>query len=234
MFPRTHTLNFEADPSGQAPLGGEADPGVDPDGGEPWSGPDQETWEQIVETNTMLRQALEQAQVEQAPAEQNGQPQVQVPDPYADPEGFQAWLDSRVDERTAPVTAYQQEMEKAEGRERGMDILADIESREGEFLLPDYSRDRAYELGDRYYPEMVQRFGDTPKAAEAALARGYKEAKEHELAIGKAFHEREINQLATLSGAPRELAASGTQAAAQAEIPRGGNERDVLSRFFPT
>lgn len=224
MFPQIHTLNFEA-AEDAAPLGGgEAE--------EAWTGPDQETWEQMVETNNMLREAMTQQAPE--PQYQNGQqPAVEIPDQYADPEGFAAWLHSQINETVAPVTQYQEQLQAAEGKEIGLDILADLESREGEFIMPDYSRQRAYELGDHYYAEMVERYGQTPKAAEAALVRGYKEAKEQEIAIGKAYHEREINQLATLSGAPRELAAAGAAGASQTDIPQGGNERSVVNRFFP-
>ena len=226
MFPRMHTLHFEAVPDA-APLGG-----GDEGGGESWA-PDRETWEQMVETNTMLREALEASQQEPQPLEQNGQAPPEIPDHYADPEGFAAWIQSQVQEQTAPVTAYQQQIMQEEGREMALDKLADMEANEGEFIVPDVSREYAYEMADRHYPEMVARFGDTPKAVDAALAAGYKEAKDRELAIGKAYHEREINQLATLSGAPRELAAAGAQGAAQTTIPQGGTEREVVNRFFP-
>jgi hypothetical protein len=229
-MPPLHTLNFEA-PEDAAPLGG----GGEPEGGgeEAWSGPDQETWEQVTETMGMLREAMSASQQQQPQPEQNGQQAPpEIPDPYADPQAFQAWVDARNQEQLAPVNSYIQRLQEDEGRELGYDMLADMESHEGEFLMPEQSRARAYELSDRYYPEMIQRFGDTPKAAEAALARGYKEAKEYELAVGKAFHEREINQLATLSGAPRELSAAGVQGAAQTEIPAGGDERAVLDRWF--
>lgn len=226
MFP-LHTLNFEA-PEGAAPIGG----GGEPEGGEEvWSGPDQESWEQVQETMGMLREAMQQ---QAPPPQQNGQQQAppEIPDPYADPAAFQEWQRSQVREELAPINSYIERQQNDEGRELGFDMIADMEARDGEFLMPEQSRARAYELSDRYYPEMIQRFGDTPKAAEAALARGYKEAKEYELAVGKAFHDREINQLATLSGAPRELAAAGAAGAAQTEIPAGGDEKSVLHRWF--
>lgn len=219
-----HTLNFEA--AEGAPIGG-GEEGAE----EAWGGPTQEEWAEIQETNALIREAMTQQPAE--PQYQNGQQQQapEIPDQYADPQGFLEWQRSLIREEVAPVTQYQEQLQAAEGKEIGLDILADLESREGEFIMPDYSRQRAYELGDHYYAEMVERYGQTPKAAEAALERGYKEAKEQEIAIGKAYHEREINQLATLSGAPRELAGAGAAGATQATIPQGGDERSVVARY---
>jgi hypothetical protein len=234
MFP-LHTLNFEA-PADAAPFaGGEPEVGVEETA--PWA-PDPEQWEQMVETTQMLREALQASQQEpEQPAAPQYQPigpqqQEGPPDYYDDPEGFQRWIDARIEERTAPVTQFQQQLEQEQGRELGLDMLADMEAREGEFLMPDYSRERAYELADRYYAEAVQRYGNTPRAAEVAMQRGYKEARENEQAIGKAYHERELNQLATLSGAPRELPGTGNSGAQQVAIPEGGNEMDLVRRHF--
>ncbi len=227
MFPTLHTLNFEApeDPAAIEGGGIEGDP-LDYETEQEWSGPAQEEWQQVLETTAMLREALASGG-QQAQGVEPGD----IPDPYDDPAGYRDFLLSQVEERVSPIQNFQERLQMEEGREVGLDKLDELQQSQGEFLHPEQSRAEAYARAERHFPEMVARFGDTAKAGDAALARGYKEQREYELAIGKAYYEREMNQLATLSGAPRDLSAAGAQGAQNSEIPRG-DEMSVVAKHF--
>ena len=191
-----------------------------------WAGPPQEEWEAAQETLALINQAI------QEPAQQQYQQQEQQ-QPVVDPldENFQAQLDAYLDQKFAPYASYQEQLVMGEAEAKAKDILHDLEAEKGEFLLPDSSA-QALTRANQHLPETQQRYGYGPKAAEAALARAYEEQKAYEQAVGKAYYEREINQIRGLSNAPRVPGASGQQAGQQVVIPEGGDEFGLVSKYF--
>lgn len=221
-------LHNEVDPGlGDAAAG---EPAVEGGGeaAEPWS-LSQDDYEQLTQAVSYL------AQQEQArQAQQNGDEEPL--DPYAD--NFEDRLRDIIRAETKPLQETTSRFQQQEDIARQFDILADNEAREGEFLIreateecPVSSNEAAIALHYAFLDEAIQRFGNTPRAQEAALSQAYKVTKQWEDAVAKAALERRDNQYATLSGAPREPAAGaaeGTQVS-----PRGGDESAVLRRFFP-
>jgi hypothetical protein len=210
-----------------------AEPTGEPTGGEPepWAFT-QEMYEEQQQGLQSIASYIEEQRQREAAA---GQPSAEIPDPYADPEAFQGWLDSRIEERTAPYGEYVERAQTSEGEQMALDVIADIEAREGEFLVPETSRPLARMLADDFWPEAVERFGTkSAKAGEFALEQAYKQVRELEQAIGKAYHERQINELRGLAGARREPAAAGAQGAQELVIREGGDELDLARSFFPS
>jgi hypothetical protein len=62
------------------------------------------------------------------------------------------------------------------------------------------------------------------------LEQAYKDVKAREEAIGKAYHERQMNQLSTLGKAPREPAVQAT--ASQQVNSVKGDEMSLVRSFF--
>lgn len=232
MFPRLHTLAFEAPEEPVAPAGGEApeDLGGEPAAEEPFS-LSREDWEQTQQALVYLAQQEQQRQAA-AQGDDLGPP----PDPSYDPEAFAAWLDRRDEQRLAPFNEFREQTQMSEGHERALDILADYEAAEGEFLVqasreqPIGSREMAYMLAeDRFLAEAQQRYGPGQQAAEAALHRAYKAVRAYEDAVYAAGEARATNQLRTLSGAPRQP--SGPLAAAQAADSGAASEFDLVGKY---
>jgi hypothetical protein len=192
--------------------------------GEEWSGPSQEEWSQMTEFLGSLQQAMEAPP--EAEPQQEGQQEVQI-DPFAD--DFQSRLDAYLDSKLAPVNELSQNAAYAEADERAADIITDLQAQHGEFMLPD-SADLAKVLANEYVQEAQERYGFGPRAAEAALEQAYKDVKAREEAIGKAYHERQMNQLSTLGKASREPAVDAT--AAQQVNSVKGNEMDLVRSYF--
>jgi len=169
---------------------------------------------------------------EQLQAQQNGgsQQQQQQLDPLAD--DFQSQFDRYLETKLAPFTEFQHHVQANEGTQQFKDVIHDLQQANGEFLLPDTAK-RAMPLARDLYPEFVQRFGHNDRAAEMAIEKAYETLKEWELGVGKAYYEREQNQLATLAGAPRTPGAPGQSAQQQLTTVEGGNEFDVLRKYFP-
>lgn len=221
-------LHLETDPGLGDPVAGDAPEPVGGEVEEPWSLA-QEDWEQFQQAVTYL------AQQEQArQAETNGEPQ--PIDPYAD--DFEDRLREIVRSETQPFQDTISRFQSQEDIARQFDVLADNEAREGEFLIresseecPVSSNEAAIALHYAFLDDAIQRFGNTPRAQEAALTQAYKVTRQWEEAVAKAALSRRDNQLATLTSAPREPnagAAEGTQVS-----PAGGSEFDVLRRHFP-
>lgn len=190
-----------------------------------WAGPSQEEWAEIQETNNLIKQAISQPEPQyQQPYEQPAQI-----DPLAD--DFQTQLDQYLDQKFAPYASYQEQLVLGEAEERAKDILHSLETEKGEFLLPD-SSDQALSRANTHLPEAQARYGYGPKAAEAALAKAYEDQKAYEQAVGKAYYERQINQIRGLSNAPRDPGVTGQQAGQQVVIPEGGDEMDLVGKYF--
>ena len=194
---------------------------------ETWAGPSQEQWQGVEETLGYLAEALQPGD----PGYQEQQAEPIVLDPLA--ENFQqqldAYLEQKVAERVAPYQDYTTRMLQREGSELEQDILTDLAASGGEF---DFKAASA--LARTYMPEAVAQYGFGPQAAEAALAQAAEDVRAYEARIGEAYHQKKLNELSTLSGAPREPGAAGAPATSTTALPTGGDEFDVLRRYFPT
>lgn len=222
-------LHLETDPglgeaaAGEPPVEGES---TEEQG---WAGPSQEEWEQTQQALSYFAQLEQQRQ-----AEQNGERQPL--DPLAD--DFETRLGAVLDERLAPIQQFTEQTRMGQAEDLALDILADQEAREGEFLLRETSEETPFSstqfarsIAEEIYPQMAQRFGDGDKAAEAALGQAYKAVRSWEEAVVKAGIERRDNQLSTLTGARREPPAGGAEGTQVS--PDGGDEFDVLRRYYP-
>lgn len=179
--------------------------------------PEAEEWFQT----RLQRQQFEEYQQQQA---QSQQPSI---DWLSDED--RAQLDRYIDSRIGPATEFQQQLAYQEAEERARDILADNATRHGDFDL-DLARLRA----DTLLPQMQQRYGHTAKAAEAALEAAANQQRQYEQQMMKKGEEQYVNQLSTLSNAPRVPAAAGAPANGVHVTPEGGDERDLVRRYFPT
>jgi len=233
----TRFLRFEF-PEGAAAGEPAGDPAGEPAGEPAWTGPSQEDWTSVQETMALVREAMQPREPDPAHQPEAGQQPLEIPDPYADPEGFANWLDERTDQRIAPYSEFVQRQEYQEGEQRGMDIIADLESGgqeligkagEGQELEMD-SRKVAYELARVFFPEAQAKHGPGNRAAEAALERAVGVVRQLEGVIGEAYHQRKINELRTLGQAPRDLGGQGP-AGSEERIARGGDELDLARRF---
>jgi hypothetical protein len=191
-----------------------------------WAGPPQEEWEAAQETLALINQAI------QEPAQQYQQP-YQEQQPQIDPlaEDFQTQLDQYLEQKFAPYASYQEQLVMGEAEEKAKDIIHSLEQEKGEFLDPK-SSELALQRANQYLPDTQAKYGYGPRAAEAALARAYDDIKQLEDTVGKAYYERQINQIRGLSNAPREAGVSGQQAGQQVSIPEGGDEFSLVSRYF--
>jgi hypothetical protein len=211
------------------PVAVEAPPAVAEPAAEeaPWSGPSQEEWEQVVGGLGYLAQ-----QVQPPPPPEVQQPQQTQFDPFSDDPGSQ--LRSIIREELAPLANYQQHEQLAEAEEKAYDILDDVSSRLGEIVDKDTAFPIIRAWADTMMPEMAQRYGFGPRAAEAALEQAFTGYQTLEQSIGKSYTDRHMNQLTNLSGVRAEPPAFNG-AAQTTEIPRGGDELEIVRRFggFP-
>ncbi len=188
-----------------------------------WAGPSREEWEGLQQQNAaLLSWAQQRAEAEAAQAQERA-----TFDPFnEDPDTL---LRQIIREEIAPIAQAHEEMDLAAGQELAYDVIADNVAREGDFLH-EGSQERAFQLARAYLPNAIQRFGYTDKAGEQALEMACKAVREWESQVGKAYHERQMNQLASLSGAPREPGVGG--AATQIQAGPYSQGQRVTDRFF--
>jgi cobalamin biosynthesis Mg chelatase CobN len=137
-------------------------------------------------------------------------------------------FDGALEQRLAPLYQREQQEEAEQGNKLVADLLDDVMSRSGEFLLPEQSKPLAEARLRELAPEYFQKYGATNRAAELAAQRAVKEALEYETSVGKAYHERQQNLLQALAGASPEPGVGG-QGVVRA--PVGGDEEDVARRY---
>ena len=209
-----------------APAAG--DPGVDPGmgGGDPspWSGVTQDQWEEQQHRLHALTSWAQQVAAAQA---QGGQGEPVRFDPFSDDADQQ--IRQIIEEAIGPLQQSHEEMSLAAAQELAFDVIDDYVAREGEFLH-EGSRELAFRLAKGFLPQAMQRYGHSDRAGEVALEQACKHVRELEESIGKSYHERQTNQLATLAGARTEPGAPG-QAAQIVAGPYGRGQR-VTDRFF--
>ena len=209
-------------PPVEAPLAPE--PAVE----EAWTGPSQDEWQQVVEGLGYLAQTVQPQEAPPQPAA----PQPTQFDPFSDDPGSQ--LRSIIREELAPLANYQQHEQLSEAEEKAYDILDDVSSRQGELVNKEEAFPIIRSWADTMMPEMAQKYGFGPRAAEAALEQAYVAFQQLEQTIGKTYTERHMNQLTNLSGVRSDPPAYNG-AAQTTEIPGGGDELDIVRRFggFP-
>lgn len=200
---------------------------------EEWAGPSQEEWAEAREALDLVRQAMqpEQQQYIDPYQQQPYQQQQQQPiDFLAD--DAQAQLDAYIESKLAPYASYQEQLIMGEAEERAKDIVHSLETEHGEFLDPKLS-DLTMQVANQYLPQTQARFGYGPRAAEAALELAYNEMKAFEQNLGKAYYERQVNEIRGLAQAPRvPQGATGQQAGQQMVVPEGGDELSVVAKYF--
>lgn len=199
--------------------------GPEPEAEPAWTGPSQDDWGQVQNTMGYL---AEWVQSQQAP---EGSEQMQI-DPFADDFGEQlaGYVTQAVQQSLAPVMDWQHGQQMSDAEERALDILEDIVSREGEFINKEQSSEFIRAYANVLMPDMAQRHGYGPQAAEAALEQAAKTYRALEQSVGTAYHEQQMNLLTNLSGAGRELGVSGVGAQQVVTTP-GGDELDLVRKY---
>ena len=224
---------FEAVPDplgapGYAPeAGGEPEPVVEP---EPFQ-ISQEDWERTQQGQQYLIDRLEQI-ARMGEQQQQDPNTITLPEDSLLNESDLQVIGELIQRATAPFAETREQWMQSEGQGLALDVIADENAQNGEFLF-EGSKQRAQDLSENYYPDYRARYGHGPDAAEAALRQACADIREWEQQVGKAYMEREQNQLATLAGAPRSPSQPGRPAAQQLTTVEGGNEFDVLRKWFP-
>jgi hypothetical protein len=184
---------------------------------QPWA-PSQDEWNQVTQAVTVL------AQLEQQRA-QVYQPQQQQ---QAEFDPFDAnSVRNLVQNEMAPYQQFQVETQLAEAEEYALDILSNLASQHGDVNL-ELARLRA----DALLPAMNAQYGQTSRAAEAALERAYQEQKQYEEKQYSDAVSKYSNQIATLAGAPGEPGSTYTVGVQQRTMPDYRQGGRVTDRFF--
>lgn len=212
------------------PAGAVSEPTGETTGGEPAGGGSEsfaltrEEWEAVQagyeRTNAGLSQLAQYlAQQQAGGGEQYEEPGFEFElDPLDDDYGAQLatfmqqrdeQLMSQFQQMIQPLYEAQQMARINDGMEQLRDIFHDDVQQHGEFAESETSFEMALALGRTFYADAVQRYGAGDRAAEAAFGHAISTLRERDKAIADAAIERYKNEIATLSGAPREPGASG-------------------------
>lgn len=126
----------------------------------------------------------------------------------------------------APITGRFEQEGLKEGDERAMDIIADDVAKNGD--LTEQSKTLARQMSEQFFGEFAEKYGNTPRAAEAAIRKATATVRDIERVAGESAVERYKNQLETLGAAPHTPGAPG---AGVTVTPPGGDELSVAARF---
>ena len=217
--------------SGGPPAPAGADPPAGPTGSEgspspvaaapAWAGPTEEEW---LENQQMLRgvHGALQGLGQQQPAQQyggydGGQPSYQL-DPFADNFGEQLmhllWANNQaavqqIQGLIAPIFAHTEQQINGEAEQRALDMFSDFEARGGEFTKPEgvdlTLTSIARNLADVLYPQAEARYGDGPRAVQAAVDMAAKQVRALEnalIAVGVQRTQAQWGKRANLGGEP--------------------------------
>lgn len=190
--------------------------------------------------NYLRSQGVAPAQAQAAANQETGFDPASLVDEYGnlDPGAFAQFLAQRderllgaIDQRfqsiSAPLAAREEAETIAEGEQRLTDILADDISRNGEFVAgvteeakaaDKQARELVRTLANQAFPEVAQRYGMTPRAAEVAMTNAATQVRGLLKAAGLSAVAVTANHNATLAGASRE---AGSGAAGLATTPDG-------------
>lgn len=133
-------------------------------------------------------------------------------------------ISAQVGQMLKPIINRESVERDREGEERMRDVLADIASRKGEFPA-----DKASRISSLFFQEARQRYGDTPRAAEAALEQAADFVLEIRKEAEQIGYQRAEQELAGLSGARREPAGAGDGRVVP--LDGRGNELDFADEF---
>lgn len=111
-----------------------------------------------------------------------------------------------------------------------MDAIAAMTSGPDQGFLYEDSAKRAAVVADDFMPEAVAQYGQGTRAAEAALEKAIAQVREEEIAIGKAYAERQQQHLNTVSNAPGSLGTAGP-VSGQAVVTTPGSFQDVIRKY---
>lgn len=179
----------------------------------------------------------EQGQFAQDVRQQTGADVTSLVDEYGNfnPQAFAQWqaqreqaLTNQIGQMLQPLQqTFQQQQEAqivSEGEQRLQDMLADDIARNGEFASdPEadaQARDLVTTLASQMFPDISQRYGATPQAAEIAMTRAASQVRGLLRSASGAAVSQTQNQLATLAEAKGEVGPHG--AGVEAPVIRMG------------
>jgi hypothetical protein len=196
-----------------APEGAPVEPVVEETPAEqPWT-PDPAEWQATQERLDQIQQVVQpqpQWQPPQGPV---------IPDPWNRPETYEEDFKAYIEYAQAPYAQFQQQLQNAEAEERGMAYLDEQAKAVGEF-----DRDTAWARANILTYQGVEVY--------KALEQAAKETREYERRVGEAYHQQQIEQIQTVAGAPRTIAA-GINGAQTVGVGNYGNVPGaVTARMF--
>jgi ribosomal protein L16 Arg81 hydroxylase len=157
-----------------------------------------------------------------------------------------------VQQMFTPLASQMQAQQEAEvvasGEARLEDILADDISRNGDFVRaagnePEQvaaaqqadaqARQMVRTMADQMFPEIAQRYGPTPRAAEIAMTRAADQVRGLLRAVGSSAQAVQANQLATLAGQNGEVGGTGVGAVSRPVVKIGERVTDRYAAAGP-
>lgn len=157
-----------------------------------------------------------------------------------------------VQDMFTPLASQMQAQQEAEtiasGEARLEDILADDIARNGDFVraagnTPELvaqaqeadkaARALVRTTADQMFPEIAQRYGATPRAAEIAMGRAADQVRSLLRVAGASAQAAQANQLATLAGQHGEPGSAGTSAVSRPVVKFGERVTDRYAAGGP-
>lgn len=193
-----------------------------------------------------LEQMVQRAQAQQPQGQQQGFDVSQLMDEYGNvnPAALAQMIEHNrqstleaVKEMFTPIATQMQQAQEAEviasGEARLEDILADDIARNGEFASdPEadrIARERVRATADALFPEIAQRYGATPRAAEIAMERAADMERTYIRTLRAQAVEQHTNQMATLAGQHGEPGGTGAVGAVSRPVVKFGER--VTDRY---
>lgn len=207
-----------------------------------------------------LEQMVQRSQMQQPQAQQGFDPS-QLLDEYGNvnPAALATLMQQQqqttlqaVQEMFTPLASQMQAQQEAEtiasGEARLEDILADDIARNGDFVraagnTPEQvaqaqeadkaARALVRTTADQMFPEIAQRHGATPRAAEIAMGRAADQVRSLLRVAGQSAQAAQANQLATLAGQHGEPGSAGTSAVSRPVVKFGERVTDRYAAAGP-
>lgn len=155
-------------------------------------------------------------------------------------------IDQRFQQIQAPLAARQEAETVAQGEERLQDILVDDIAHNGDFVraagdqpeqvaaareADQQARALVRTVADQLFPEIAERYGATPRAAEMAMTRAADQVRTLLRAAGAGEAAAQANRLATLAGQRGEPGAGAAGGAGAVEAPVVKVNERVVDRY---
>lgn len=207
-----------------------------------------------------LEQMVQRSQMQQPQAQQGFDPS-QLLDEYGNvnPAALATLMQQQqqttlqaVQDMFTPLASQMQAQQEAEtiasGEARLEDILADDIARNGDFVraagnTPELvaqaqeadkaARALVRTTADQMFPEIAQRYGATPRAAEIAMGRAADQVRSLLRVAGQSAQAAQANQLATLAGQHGEPGSAGTSAVSRPVVKFGERVTDRYAAGGP-